>query len=233
MTDAQMIPSNRGVRDEVPQPRSTYTPLTEYELEALRVAIRTGEPIGVRRAILLCDMASSSLLYAEEIDRLRSAPLSETAPSQQGQREAIPMKELETLLATARELCEYGDGDWDRRDRLRKAGKAFDAALRALAASPAPVAQRPTLADVQKRIDEGDILGARAVFNAGIRFQTVAPVSAIERTYIVGLQRAWAIVNGRKAGRDASDEIWRELTKIEHIIEQEEQYASTDGGRKV
>lgn len=29
---------------------------------------------------------------------------------------------------------------------------------------------KPTLLDVQKKIDEGDIIGARAVFNAGIQF---------------------------------------------------------------
>ena len=74
-----------------------------------------------------------------------------------------------------------------------------------------------------------DFWRARAIYLAERIVRGVAtpsPLAATERTYIAGLQRAWAIVNGRKAGRDASDEIWRELTKIEHIIEQEESYSA-------
>lgn len=35
--------------------------------------------------------------------------------------------ELSELLAAARNLCEYGHGDTEMRDRLRRAGKAYDA----------------------------------------------------------------------------------------------------------
>lgn len=44
--------------------------------------------------------------------------------------------ELNELLAAARYLCQYGHGDTEMRDRLRRAGKAYDA-LKALPPTPA------------------------------------------------------------------------------------------------
>lgn len=41
----------------------------------------------------------------------------------------VPATELNRLLAIARILCEYGTGDHPLRDELRRAGKAFDAAM--------------------------------------------------------------------------------------------------------
>jgi len=41
----------------------------------------------------------------------------------------VPAVELENLLAAAQDLCARGSGDTERRDKLRKAGQAFDQAL--------------------------------------------------------------------------------------------------------
>jgi len=41
----------------------------------------------------------------------------------------VPENELKTLIEEAKYLCEHGNGDYSMRDRLRRAGKAFDAAM--------------------------------------------------------------------------------------------------------
>lgn len=49
-----------------------------------------------------------------------------------------PSPELFELLRAAKDLCEYGHGDNVMRDRLRKAGKAFDSARKNLSALSLP-----------------------------------------------------------------------------------------------
>jgi hypothetical protein len=72
-------PEHASLDDKVDHPRGAYEPLTKSQIQLCRAWLD-------RRALLdkdmrtLCDMALNSLLYAEEIDRLRSAP-SATAPA--------------------------------------------------------------------------------------------------------------------------------------------------------
>lgn len=89
-----------------PKPRGTYIPLTEEEIEDMRpgAAWQDGEVAhgytSVRKMRVLCDMAINSLLYAQEIDRLRSLPVSATRLS------AFPVSISEEL---AKWLLEFVD----------------------------------------------------------------------------------------------------------------------------
>lgn len=79
-----------GMRNIETKPQSTYVPLTREQIEDWREvlakkygalsAAASSPDMGLRLALArtdidtLCDMAVNSLLYAQEIDRLRSAP---------------------------------------------------------------------------------------------------------------------------------------------------------------
>lgn len=58
------------------KPRGAYVPLTEEEVECIRVALLNwyGRSHDADIPDRLCDMAINSLLFSKEIDRLRSAP---------------------------------------------------------------------------------------------------------------------------------------------------------------
>lgn len=66
-------------RADLPEelPRGTYEPLTTAIIERMRGAGKAGYlDTGNKAFDTLCDMANSSLLYAEEIQRLRSEQVS-------------------------------------------------------------------------------------------------------------------------------------------------------------
>jgi len=80
-------------------------------------------------------------------------------------------------------------------------------ALIALANAQPESTQQPTLLDVQDRIDRGDIEGARATFNAGIRFVPVeAPQQAVLDAYTrcAEIARTWGNAPPNPAGRRAA-----------------------------
>jgi hypothetical protein len=73
------------------KPRATYVPLTEDHIECLRLDLsKVWEESQIDT---LCDMATNSLLYAQEIQRLRDSPVSETVPMTAPFASAPPIEE--------------------------------------------------------------------------------------------------------------------------------------------
>ena len=83
-------------------------------------------------------------------------------------------------------------------------------ALIALANAQPESTQQPTLLDVQDRIDRGDIEGARATFNAGIRFVPVeAPQQAVPAGCVECMQEASEVLSEERMPRGPlADELW-------------------------
>lgn len=81
---APIVPSASGSTSE--KPRTTYVPLTMERIDDIapaesELAANVVITMPAREFNVLCSMARSSLLYGQEIERLRSLPVSATVPA--------------------------------------------------------------------------------------------------------------------------------------------------------
>lgn len=132
MVNAANAPASSSLARQ-DSPRGAYEPLTQEQIEQLRTL--WANPLGGdSRFSILCNMAVNCLLYAEEINRLRSAPL----PSVVAYRESgLAVQELENIANAKRHDRDHFQDDTEFANWARSRCQFTLEKIRVSAASPA------------------------------------------------------------------------------------------------